>query len=164
MSTGSDDDSLAQLINEIKDVAFSDDFKSESELGTISIPASNKSNIKEIETSTFPTTMNCSQAFDLIVKCYSLGGLARDYYRYGEVANCGDRVAKWKFCMKSKFDQDKEESIRQYYITQAAKRSQTEHSSESVWNCRTHALYHPFREDSEEVIKNMHKNSDNITG
>lgn len=145
-------DSLNQLVKDLQRAAALDDTADLSlvdEHGVISVPNGPQST----DRTAYSTSMSCTQAFDQILKCYSLGGLVRDYYRYGTAANCGEKIEKWKFCIKSKMMSNREEAVRGYYITQAAKRAQHNNSSESVWRSRATAVVDPFREDSAQLLQ-----------
>ncbi|ODQ58933.1 hypothetical protein WICANDRAFT_32355, partial [Wickerhamomyces anomalus NRRL Y-366-8] len=77
------------------------------------------------------TTMSCTEAFDQLVACYSLGGQIRHYYRYGEMNDCVSQFSKFKFCLTNS-DPVK---IQQFYKETLDKKKDTG-SSEDVWELR----------------------------
>lgn len=98
--------------------------------------------------SSFPTEMSCSQAFDEMVACYSLGGQARHIYRYGGISYCSDRWAKMKFCLKMKNvwdDNERAKRIAKYHMEKLAKQKKEGGSSEDVWSVRTVPVNNPFQ-------------------
>jgi len=75
--------------------------------------------------------MSCTEAFDQLTGCYSLGGQVRHYYRYGEMNDCVKQFEKFKFCLMTS-DPVK---IQQYYKeTLDAKKAKG--SSEDIWELR----------------------------
>jgi hypothetical protein len=98
--------------------------------------------------SSFPTTMSCSQAFNELVGCYSIGGQMRHYYRYGSVSQCSDKREKFRFCLSSKLKTGKEQEavISRYYREKLAEKRLTVGSSEDVWTARKTKVHKPFIE------------------
>lgn len=103
---------------------------------------------------TFPTEMDCSQVFDKLLKCYSLGGQIRNYYRYGEISYCLEKRAKLKFCLGTKLmsEEDRREKIRHWHMEQLASQQQKRQTSEIVWRSREKPFRLPFREDSAKFL------------
>ena len=112
---------------------------------------------EHVQNTTFPTEMNCSQVFDQLLKCYSIGGQIRNYYRYGEINYCHDTRSKLKFCLgvKLKGEEDRKEEIRKWYMKQLGEQQAKHHSSETVWSSREVPLRMPFREDSAKYLGNQ---------
>lgn len=100
--------------------------------------------------SSFPTEMSCSQAFDQLVACYSLGGQMRHIYRYGGISYCEGRFAKLRFCLTMKGIWDEEEKakrIARFYMQRLAEKKKELGSSEDVWKVRTVPVKDPFKAD-----------------
>lgn len=76
--------------------------------------------------------MNCTEAFDQLVACYSLGGQIRNYYRYGEMSDCVQKFDKLKFCL---FNSDPIK-IQEWYAKNFDEKG-NRGSSEDVWELRT---------------------------
>ncbi|ODQ81906.1 hypothetical protein BABINDRAFT_160136 [Babjeviella inositovora NRRL Y-12698] len=87
--------------------------------------------------SQYPHVMSCTQAFDLLVGCFSLGGQIKSYYRYGTLANCEDQLTKFKFCISNstKSGAEKEQGISQWYKESWAQKKASG-SSEDVWDAK----------------------------
>lgn len=111
--------------------------------------------LQNVDASAFPTEMDCSQAFDQLLKCYSLGGQMRSYYRYGEMNYCYDKRDKLKFCLKTKLmsENDQKEKIREWHMRHLAEQQAKKQTSEFVWNSRETPLRLPFREDSAKYLR-----------
>ncbi|KAK9469683.1 hypothetical protein V1512DRAFT_256805 [Lipomyces arxii] len=86
----------------------------------------------------YPREMSCTQQFDELVKCYSIGGQVRHVYRYGSIRDCNDRWDMFKFCMAIKMETDevKERKVYEYYKNKVAADLKNG-SSEDVWLVRT---------------------------
>ncbi|KAK9432704.1 hypothetical protein V1505DRAFT_322651 [Lipomyces doorenjongii] len=86
----------------------------------------------------FPREMSCTQQFDELVKCYSIGGQVRNVYRYGSIRDCNDRWSMFKFCMGTRLDseEDKRKKIYEFYGQKTAEDLKSG-SSEDVWKART---------------------------
>ncbi|CAN6637128.1 hypothetical protein TRVA0_016S01046 [Trichomonascus vanleenenianus] len=97
----------------------------------------------------FPTEMSCSQAFDELYQCYSVGGQFRNIYRNGEMNACKDKRAKMLFCLRAKLDDVETQKVKiaQFYKEQLARKKATHGSSEDVWTRRTTPLSKPFLEE-----------------
>ncbi|KAK9254233.1 hypothetical protein V1507DRAFT_402272 [Lipomyces tetrasporus] len=101
----------------------------------------------------FPREMSCTQQFDELVKCYSIGGQVRNVYRYGSIRDCNDRWAMFKFCIGTRLDseEDKRKKIYEFY-----KRKMVEDlksgSSENVWKARTQRRKPLFSNDEDEGV------------
>ncbi|RIA96249.1 hypothetical protein C1645_815700 [Glomus cerebriforme] len=82
---------------------------------------------------------NCSlvQSFDQYVLCYTVGGQAVNYYRYGERKDCKSKWENFKFCLQLK---SKPTDIRKELIIEreSLKKEQRnrEKSSLDVWEIR----------------------------
>lgn len=102
-----------------------------------------------VSLSAFPTELSCTQCFNDLIHCYSIGGQARNIYRHGELNNCMDQRQKFKFCMSSKaFPEDQRKvRIARFYMERLARQKIERGSSEDVWTSRTKPLLNPFRED-----------------
>lgn len=101
-----------------------------------------------------PDSMSCSQVFDQLVKCYSIGGQIRQYYRYGDISYCKDKRNKLKFCLGTavKYDDERRRLVREWYAKQLQEQALHGFSSESVWKPRTEPLRRPFREDAADFL------------
>lgn len=125
----------------------------------INAPAATKKTEERlpVDKSSFPTEMNCSQVFDQLLKCYSIGGQMRNYYRYGEMSYCTDKRNKLKFCLKTKFyqEENRKEAISRWYMERLAHQLKEGKSSEEIWSSRPEPLRRPFREDSEQWIEQL---------
>lgn len=98
--------------------------------------------------SSFPTEMSCSQAFDELVACYSIGGQLRHVYRYGGISYCNERWAKAKFCLKMKSvwdDNERAKRVAKFHMEQLAKQKKEGGSSEDIWAVRTVPVSNPFQ-------------------
>lgn len=145
----SNDSSLDDLLKDLKDA-----------VGDIEEPAkplresSSNAGRLEMPDTTYPTEMNCSQVFDQLLKCYSLGGQIRNYYRYGEISYCLEKRSKLKFCLGTKLmsEEDRREKIRHWHIKQLAEQQAKRQTSEVVWKSREEPFRLPFREDSERFL------------
>ncbi|KAF0445370.1 sm-like ribonucleo protein [Gigaspora margarita] len=82
---------------------------------------------------------NCSLAseLDYFVMCYSLGGQAINYYRYGERRDCSQRWQSLKFCiqLKSKTPEERKKMILEREAMKDAKYTKQK-SSLDVWEMR----------------------------
>lgn len=102
--------------------------------------------------SSFPTEMSCSDAFNELVACYSIGGQLRHIYRYGGISYCKDPWAKMKFCLKTKAYRDDEERrkvVAKYFMEKLAKQKKEGGSSEDVWSVRTVPISNAFQVPSD---------------
>uniref|UniRef100_A0A060TD38 ARAD1B21208p n=1 Tax=Blastobotrys adeninivorans TaxID=409370 RepID=A0A060TD38_BLAAD len=97
----------------------------------------------------FPTSMSCSQAFDELYQCYSIGGQMRNMWRHGEMNACRQQREKFKFCWAVKLQSkpEQEKRIAQYYKRRLAERKAAKGSSENVWSRRKEPIIRPFLED-----------------
>lgn len=145
MSTDKDDTELQELFKDVTDA--------------INAPADTEEPQERlpVDLSSFPTEMNCSQVFDQLLKCYSIGGQIRQYYRYGEMNYCFDKRDKLKFCLKTKFyrEENRKEAVSRWYMERLAHQLKEGKSSEEVWSSRQEPLRRPFREDSEQWIEQL---------
>lgn len=140
------DDSLSELFKDVQDA-----------IGPLDQPVKSdptKPHIN-VEASAFPTEMSCSEAFDQLLKCYSLGGQLRHYYRYGEMNYCFDKRNKLKFCLKTKLmgEDEQKEKVRGWHMRHLAEQQSKKQTSEIVWKSRETPLRLPFREDSESYLR-----------
>lgn len=105
--------------------------------------------LDRLDQTQFPTEMKCSQAFDELVECYSIGGQLRHVYRYGGMDMCQDKRSKLKFCLFTKLASKEEQRkrISKYYMERLARQKLENGSSEDIWTARTEPVYKPFRED-----------------
>ncbi|KAF2749677.1 hypothetical protein M011DRAFT_392829, partial [Sporormia fimetaria CBS 119925] len=85
----------------------------------------------------YPRTMSCRAAFDTAFYCASLGGHFNDIYRYGELRQCSEQWADWRFCMglKTRTKADREGLIQERYKAKEEKMLQGP-NSEQVWKRR----------------------------
>lgn len=99
--------------------------------------------------SSFPTKMKCTQAFDELVECYSLGGQLRNIYRYGEMSNCQEQRKKAKFCIFNKLNSEEvqQERVAKFYMEKLARQKLEKGSSEDIWSVRKQRVDHPFAEE-----------------
>lgn len=79
----------------------------------------------------YPTTMSCRDAFDMLTRCYSVGGQFRSYYRYGTLNNCHKQLAKFKFCMLHGSDPIK---VQKWYRDMELEREELKLNSDVVWS------------------------------
>lgn len=75
--------------------------------------------------------MSCTQAFDALAGCYSVGGQVKHYYRYGHMNDCVKEFTKFRFCV---MNSDPVKVQRWYKEELEEKRSRG--SSEDVWSAR----------------------------
>ncbi|CAG8560001.1 15137_t:CDS:2 [Funneliformis caledonium] len=82
---------------------------------------------------------DCSlaQAFDQYILCYTIGGQATNYYRYGERKNCKTSWENLKFCLqlKSKPIEIRKKIILEREALKAEQKSK-EKNSLDVWEIR----------------------------
>lgn len=109
---------------------------------------------KSADGTAFPTEMRCGQVFDQLLKCYSIGGQIRHYYRHGELSYCTDKKEQLMFCLKSKLntEETRKEKVSQWYKERLAQQMAQRQTSEQVWSSRPEPLRRPFREDAEQYI------------
>lgn len=81
----------------------------------------------------YPTSMSCTEAFDQLTACYSLGGQFRHYYRYGDFNPCATQLAKFKFCILNGSDPVQ---VQQWYRSQLENNRLRRGSSDEVWQER----------------------------
>lgn len=107
-----------------------------------------------VDGTAFPTEMRCSQVFDQLLKCYSIGGQIRHYYRHGELSYCMDKRSKLMFCLKTKLNTEevRKEKISKWYKEKLAEQMAQRRTSEQVWASREEPLRRPFREDAEKYL------------
>ncbi|SCW03026.1 LAFE_0G01310g1_1 [Lachancea fermentati] len=84
-------------------------------------------------TAKYPSTMSCTEAFDQLTACYSVGGQFRNYYRYGEFNPCVKQLAKFKFCIVNGTDPIK---VQEWYRDQAEYNRIHRGSSDDIWEER----------------------------
>ncbi|AMD19505.1 HCL646Wp [Eremothecium sinecaudum] len=84
--------------------------------------------------SNFPTKMSCTEAFDRLTECYSIGGLVRHYYRFGEYNKCAKHMDKLMFCIWNSTDPVK---VQKWYRDEWEVNKLTRGSSEDVWKVRS---------------------------
>lgn len=88
---------------------------------------------KPVEVRKYPTEMSCVQAFDLLVGCMGVSGQIRSYYRYGQTADCGFYLDKFKFCVMSLgYGEEREARVAEWYEKKWGERL-AKGSSEDVW-------------------------------
>lgn len=100
--------------------------------------------------SSFPTEMSCTDAFNELVACYSVGGQMRHIYRYGGISYCKDPWKKLKFCMRMKTSvttspEDEAKKVALYYMEKLAQQKKEGGSSEDIWKVRTVPIKDPFQ-------------------
>jgi hypothetical protein len=110
----------------------------------------NDNNDDNYKLTSYPTAMSCTQAFNELYSCYSIGGQFRNVYRYGEMNNCLNQRQKFKFCMFTKLSskQQQEIKIAGFYKQQLAQKKMNG-SSEDIWTIRKNTLSNPFSEEQE---------------
>ncbi|KAI5800244.1 hypothetical protein DFH27DRAFT_623622 [Peziza echinospora] len=114
----------------------------------------------DVSETTFPTTMNCLDAFDKVWYCYTLGGQFLNVYRYGHLRDCSSHLTDWRFCMRAKaYSPDTRRSkIAEHYMHKAAEYKKPGGSSEDVWRVRREPVVGAFggwrggEGEGEEVI------------
>lgn len=108
-----------------------------------------RESLDRLDHTQFPTEMKCSQAFDELIDCYSIGGQLRHVYRYGNMDMCQDKRAKLKFCLFTKLASKDEQRkrISEYYMQRIARQKLENGSSEDIWIARSQLVDRPFRED-----------------
>ena len=151
----SKDNDLEDVFKEVSaaigDVTTSEPLKKDSDVSLAGIPSSKAA---EFGRSSFPTEMSCNQVFDQVLKCFSIGGQVRHYYRYGELSYCQRQRDQLNLCMKSKLNPDdvRREKISQWYKQKLADQIRNGQTSEQIWKSRSEPLRRPFREDSADYI------------
>lgn len=136
------DDSLDELLKELNSELSAPINNSKTAL------ASDDPSQNFYQLSSFPTEMSCSQAFDEMVACYSIGGQMRHIYRYGGISYCNDRWSKMKFCLRMKGvlnDNERAKRIAKYHMEKLAKQKKVGGSSEDIWKVRTVPVSNPFQ-------------------
>ncbi|KAF2754048.1 hypothetical protein EJ05DRAFT_163319 [Pseudovirgaria hyperparasitica] len=90
------------------------------------------------DSSLYPSTMSCRDAFDAAYYCASFGGKFNDIYRYGELRSCSEHWGQWRFCMRLKVlqPQEREQRVREFYREKEA-HTRVGRNSEEVWKRRT---------------------------
>ncbi|SCU95598.1 LAFA_0G01178g1_1 [Lachancea sp. 'fantastica'] len=84
-------------------------------------------------TTKYPSTMSCTEAFDQLSACYSVGGQFRNYYRFGDFNACTKQLEKFKFCILHGTDPVE---IQRWYQKQAEQNAENCGSSEDIWQER----------------------------
>ncbi|KAK9369652.1 hypothetical protein V1509DRAFT_618716 [Lipomyces kononenkoae] len=123
------------------DPVLEDRIKNRSFFGQFQKPKTEESvgpEVFENPSEAFPREMSCTQQFDELVKCYSIGGQVRHVYRYGSIRDCNDRWAMFRFCIGTRLDsdEDKRKKIYEFYKQKVAD-DLKDGSSEDVWKVRT---------------------------
>jgi hypothetical protein len=72
--------------------------------------------------------MSCTEAFDQLAQCYSVGGQIKNYYRFGEINDCVREFDKFKFCIFNK-DPVKIQKYHQKILEEKKNMG----SSEDIW-------------------------------
>lgn len=81
----------------------------------------------------YPSHMSCTEAFDQLTACYSLGGQFRHYYRYGEYNMCSKQLDKFKFCIINGSDPIK---VQEWYHKQLQHNKVYMGISDDIWKER----------------------------
>lgn len=84
-------------------------------------------------TTTYPITMSCTDAFDQLTGCFSIGGQFRHYYRYGNMNECMKEFEKFKFCVLHSKDPVK---VQEWYKDQWQKNQERKGTSDDIWKER----------------------------
>ncbi|AET37305.1 Emi1p Ecym_1047 [Eremothecium cymbalariae DBVPG len=82
----------------------------------------------------YPTQMSCMEAFDQLTECYSIGGLVRHYYRFGELNSCAKEMEKLKFCLMYGSDPIK---VQKWYRDEVETNRRTKGTSDDIWKVRS---------------------------
>lgn len=106
---------------------------------------------EELDGTFYPTTMSCSQAFDVAYFCSSMGGQLSNVYRYGGLRSCTEQWRQWRFCMRTKAmsEDEKKRRIREFYMEREAKK-RVGRSSEKIWEIRTDPVVGAFSKTLED--------------
>lgn len=152
MSKESDlDNSLNELLKELNaEIDGTPTSSSTSSTSSSGSSSSSEDSKAHYTLSSFPTEMSCSEAFDQLVACYSIGGQMRHIYRYGNISYCDGRWAKLRFCLRLKGiwdDEERAKRVSKYYMEKLAEKKKQTGSSEDVWSVRTVPVLNPFRDD-----------------
>lgn len=141
-------DDLSDLLNEISKHVDSPDSSSHDSKNSSKSVSSRFSDSIDLSTSSFPTEMSCTQAFNDLVACYSIGGQMRHMYRYGTISYCLDKREKFKFCIlvKGNTAEEKKKKIARFYKERLAAQKLKMGSSEDVWTVRRTKVEKPFVE------------------
>lgn len=83
--------------------------------------------------SNYPTTMSCTDAFDQLTGCFSLGGQFRNYYRHGHMNECLKEFEKFKFCVIHYKDPVK---VQEWHKEQWQKNQERKGTSDDIWKER----------------------------
>ncbi|CDR40379.1 CYFA0S05e00100g1_1 [Cyberlindnera fabianii] len=75
--------------------------------------------------------MSCTEAFDQLTSCYSVGGQVKHYYRYGHMNDCVKQLERFQFCL---FNSDPVK-IQQWYKKELDEK-RARGSSEDIWELR----------------------------
>ncbi|RPA98629.1 hypothetical protein L873DRAFT_1739999, partial [Choiromyces venosus 120613-1] len=90
--------------------------------------------------------MSCLTAFDEMYYCYSLGGQFLNIYRYGELKNCSEKSADWRFCMRTRsYGPIARKAMISERYKEKAGRYKVGLSSEDVWEVRRVPVEGAFR-------------------
>ncbi|PSR97273.1 hypothetical protein PHLCEN_2v4336 [Hermanssonia centrifuga] len=87
-----------------------------------------------------PTTEDipgCMRLFDDFLLCNVISSQVKSLYRYGQMAECGQKLEDFKFCMSSKSQHPEEK--RDAWLQRRAEwwaRRRMSKSSEDVWDIR----------------------------
>ncbi|AAS54079.1 AFR707Cp [Eremothecium gossypii ATCC 10895] len=81
----------------------------------------------------YPSQISCTEAFDRLTDCYSIGGLVRHYYRHGEFNGCSKEIERFKFCILHGSDPVR---VQQWYREEWEMNKSTKGTSEDVWSLR----------------------------
>ncbi|KAF5093421.1 hypothetical protein D0Z03_002423 [Geotrichum reessii] len=146
------DDSLNELLRELNAVPEQPvpTTTSSSSPVTPTTVSPQPSNNALYKLSSFPTEMSCTDAFNDLVACYSVGGQMRHIYRYGGISYCHEPWKKLKFCLRMKTSvttspEDEAKKVAFYYMEKLAKQKKEGGSSEDIWKVRTVPIKNPFQ-------------------
>ncbi|KAH3899569.1 related to Early meiotic induction protein 1 [Saccharomycodes ludwigii] len=81
----------------------------------------------------YPTTMSCTECFDQLTECFSIGGQFRNYYRYGKFDLCEKQGDKLKFCLANSTDPVK---VQEWYKKELEYNKKYRGTSDDVWEER----------------------------
>ena len=90
--------------------------------------------------------------FDEFFMCYTPKSQLRNWYRYGEKKDCGERWKDLKFCMQARMvDTETSQAMLQRREVERLKEIRSRPNSEDVWDIRTENLIDPFKNKQDGV-------------
>jgi hypothetical protein len=149
------DDSLDELLRELNAVPEQPASATATSNPSTTTTTTSPTNNALYKLSSFPTEMSCTEAFNDLVACYSIGGQMRHIYRYGGISYCHDPWKKLKFCLRMKTSvttspEDEAKKVALYYMEKLAQQKKEGGSSEDIWKVRTVPIKNPFQGGNNE--------------